>query len=38
MDLNLSRETIFEDGEKIIALKIKGVTQADFHADKEHSC
>lgn len=35
MDLNLSRETIFEDGEKIIALKIKWVTQADFHADKE---
>lgn len=35
LDLPLLKETIFEDGETIISLKIKGVTQTDFYADKE---
>lgn len=35
LDLPLLKETIFKDGETIISLKIKGVTQTDFYVDKE---
>ena len=34
-DLSLSRNTIFQDGESVIALEIGGFTQSDFDVDKK---
>lgn len=34
-DLSLSKDTILQDGESVIALEIEGFTQLDFDADKK---